>query len=67
MANNITDASITPPSVKRVTPQHNYQLSIEFDNGESGVLDIVIGCALRTISLPSLNILTKVSCKALTT
>jgi hypothetical protein len=28
------------PSVIRVTPQENFTLSIAFDNGEEGVLDI---------------------------
>jgi hypothetical protein len=28
------------PSVKRVVPQENYVLTIDFDNGESGTLDM---------------------------
>jgi hypothetical protein len=28
------------PSVKRVVPQENYVLAIDFDNGESGTLDM---------------------------
>mgnify|MGYP000624352177 CR=1 FL=1 len=28
------------PSVKKVTAGNNYQLTIEFDNGETGILDM---------------------------
>lgn len=28
------------PSVKNVTPTENYLLSIDFDNGETGILDM---------------------------
>ena len=34
------EAAATFPSVKKVTAGNNYQLTIEFDNGETGVLDM---------------------------